>query len=181
MTVKKNIPNLITSIRIIGALCIPFLQPLKKVFFTIYILTGITDILDGFVARKYGLTSAFGAKLDSIADLLFYTLTLAKLLPVLWKALPRFIWIIVGIILVLRIISYIVAAVKFHRFASHHTWFNKVTGAFVFAIPFFLLTPAAVGFCFAVCVIGMATTLTELYFHITSANYETVKKSTVNK
>ena len=177
MAFKKNIPNIITSLRIIGALCIPFLTPLSILFFVVYTLTGVTDIFDGFIARKMNIASEFGARLDSIADLLFYTLTLTKLLPVLWKTLPRFIWFIVAVILILRTISYIIAAVKFHRFASHHTWANKVTGAFVFAIPYFLVTKAAVVFCLAVCVVGIYSTIEDLAIHIFSDAYNENTKS----
>ena len=174
---KKYIPNTITAIRIIGALLIPFLTPLGKLFFAVYTFTGITDIFDGFIARKLKVASRFGAILDSVADLLFYTLTLIKLLPVLIEKLPGFIWIIVALIFIIRTISYIIAAVRFHRFASHHTYFNKITGAFVFAIPYFLVTPYATVFCFTVCIIGVLSTLEDLLMHIFMSEYKENAKS----
>lgn len=175
--IKKNIPNLITTLRIAGALSIPFLPTLKPLFFTVYALTGVTDIFDGFLARKMGIASEFGARLDSIADLLFYTLTIVKLLPVLWEKLPRVIWFFVGLVLAVRLFSYLVAAIKFRRFASHHTWLNKITGAFVFAIPFFLVTPAASPFCFSACFIGLLSSFEELYIHLSSSSYNEKVKS----
>ena len=108
MSFKKNIPNIITSLRILGTLCIIFLNPLEFSFLAVYTATGITDVLDGLIARLSHSTSAFGAKLDSVADLLFYSISLIKLFPLLWKTLPGFIWIIVAVILLLRIISYII-------------------------------------------------------------------------
>ena len=171
MSFKKNIPNIITSFRILGTVCIIFLTPLEVPFFIAYTATGITDVLDGLIARVTHSTSSFGARLDSVADLLFYTITLIKLLPILWARLPSFIWIIVAVILILRTASYIISAIKFHRFASHHTILNKATGVMVFAIPYFLLTPLATAFCIAVCVIGLLSTTEDLYIHISSDTY----------
>lgn len=174
---RKNIPNIITLLRFLGTLCILFLTPLKLPYFAVYTATGITDLLDGLLARKLNSESALGARLDSIADLFFYTVSLVKLLPALIKILPWYIWIVVAGILVLRILSYIIAAAKFHRFAAHHTWLNKITGLFVFAVPYFLITPIAVLFCLLVCLIGVLSTVEDLYIHITSSEYDENIKS----
>ena len=68
----KNIPNFITMLRILGTICLFFVEPFTVAFFVIYSLAGITDVLDGFVARRLKATSEFGAKLDSASDLVFY-------------------------------------------------------------------------------------------------------------
>ena len=174
MSLKKHIPNFITSLRILGTVCIIFLTPLEVPFFIAYTATGVTDVLDGLIARVTHSTSSFGARLDSVADLLFYTITLIKLLPILWARLPSYIWIIVAVILILRTTSYIISAIKFHRFASHHTILNKATGVMVFAIPYFLLTPPsfATAFCLAVCLIGFLSTSEDLYIHISTNTYD---------
>ncbi len=177
MSLKKNIPNFITSLRFLGTVLIFFLTPFKPAYFTVYTLTGITDMLDGLIARKTNSTSVLGARLDSVADLCFYSVSLVKLLPILIKLLPRYIWIIVAAILVTRTISYIIAAVRFHKFASHHTLLNKLTGIFVFAVPYFLVTPIAIYFCFAVCLIGVLSTTEDLCIHIFSKKYDDNIKS----
>lgn len=177
MSFRKNIANFITLFRILGTVCIIFLSPLKLLFFIIYTVTGITDLLDGLVARMSHTASAFGARLDSVADLFFYTVTLIKLFPVLWRTLPGFIWIIVGATLFFRLVSYIIAAIKFNRFAAHHTWLNKVTGFLVFAIPYFLISPIATIYCFTVCLSGVLSTAEDLYIHISSSKYDENIKS----
>ena len=174
---RKNIPNIITILRFLGTLCILFITPLKPLYFAVYTATGVTDLLDGLLARRLNSESALGARLDSIADLCFYTVSLIKLLPALIKILPRFIWIVVACILFVRILSYIIAAAKFHRFAAHHTWFNKITGLFVFALPYFLITPIAVPFCILVCLVGVLSTVEDLYIHIISSEYDENIKS----
>lgn len=68
-----NIPNSLTTLRI-------FLIPVYLYFFysnfqnnilfagLVFILAGISDVLDGYIARKYDMTSKFGAVLDPVAD-----------------------------------------------------------------------------------------------------------------
>lgn len=163
MSFKKNIPNFITVLRILGTVSIIFLNIGSIPFFIVYTLTGATDVLDGLIARLTRSSSNFGAKLDSVADLLFYTVSLIKLLPKLLELLPGYIWVIVAVILVLRIAAYIVSGIRFHCFASNHTILNKATGVFVFAVPYMLLTPVAVIYCFCVCAIGLISTLYDLY------------------
>lgn len=175
MSYKKNIPNYITSLRIIGTLCIVFLTPMRVPFLIVYTATGFTDVLDGLIARLTKSTSDFGSRLDSIADLLFYTIMLIKLMPILWDILPSYIWIIVGVILTMRIISYIISAIRFHRFASHHTVLNKITGCMVFAIPYFLYFQLFTGYCLAVCVLGILSTAEDLYIHISTPAGESIE------
>ena len=70
----------------VTALFLLFL-PLGSVrFLAVYTLAGLTDALDGWLARKTGTASPFGARLDSIADLLFYGILILWLFPVLWKS-----------------------------------------------------------------------------------------------
>ena len=131
-----TLPNLLTALRIAGAVCMIFMPPLTQAFFIIYTLCGVSDVLDGTIARARHSESDFGARLDSIADLLFYAVMLLRIFPVLWERLPRVIWLLVAIVLLMRAASYITAAVKYRRFASLHTLLNKLTGFGVFMIPY---------------------------------------------
>ena len=143
----KNLPNSITVMRMLGTVSLLFTRPMSLCFYIIYSITGLTDVLDGFIARKFKVTSEFGAKLDSIADLLFYSVMLILLIPVLWERLNKSIWFAVLIALALRITAYILSAVKYKEFASSHSVLNKITGLCVFAVPFILLTPYASEIC----------------------------------
>ena len=87
-----NVADIITLLRISGTVLLLFLKPLSVKFFLIYALTGITDVLDGWVARRLKIDGDFGAKLDSVADLLFYAVMLSRILPILWDLLPYIIW-----------------------------------------------------------------------------------------
>ena len=66
----KNIPNALTVLRflLIPVIVIGCIE--EKYIFTIVMLTisGLTDILDGTIARKFGLISDFGKLMDPLAD-----------------------------------------------------------------------------------------------------------------
>ena len=80
---RWNTADTITSVRIVFSLVLPFLTLYSVWFFVVYTITGLTDALDGWIARKTGMDSEFGAKLDSVADLLLYSVLLIRFFPVL--------------------------------------------------------------------------------------------------
>lgn len=166
-----TIPNGITFLRIVGALVLFWLAPLSAVFYIVYTLCGLSDLLDGMVARLTGQQSEFGAKLDSLSDLLFYSVMLIKLLPTLWELLPRAIWIAVGAIILIRSMAYMVAAVRYRRFASLHTYMNKATGLVLFVVPYCLKFSFAVGYCMFVCVVAALASTEELLMHLFAKQY----------
>lgn len=177
--IKKNIPNLVTSLRIIGTLLLLFVEPLKGQFFVLYMITGITDALDGFIARKLKVSSPFGAKLDSASDLMFYTVLLIKLLPTLWFVLlPQYyIWYVVGIIVALRLFCYGYVAFKYKCFASMHTYLNKLTGLVIFCVPFALLAQDPKPWCWIVVGVAAVATVEELLMQMLGEKYRIGKKS----
>ena len=130
--------NYITLLRMLGTIGLPFLKPLSAPFFALYFFCGATDVLDGFVARKTRTTSEIGAKLDSIADLIFYTVLLILMLPDLWVMLWRWLWFWIGFILFLRLLCYIIGFLKNGKLATPHTILNKATGFLIFLVPCFL-------------------------------------------
>lgn len=97
------IPNLLTACRII--LIIPLLAilvfrpDLRWAALACFLLAGVTDILDGFVARRFSQASAFGAMFDKIADRL---LTLGAVIGLIAAQVLTGPFIVVGLILVAR-------------------------------------------------------------------------------
>ena len=179
MEVKKQslLPCAITCVRILGTVCLLFLRPLSAVFYAVYAVSGLSDVLDGYTARKLKASSEFGARLDSIADLIFYAVILIKLFPLLWRQLPHGIWYAVSAVLLIRIASYVTAAVRFRRFASVHTYLNKLTGAMVFLLPFFMGFGLTLAYSTAVCTVGGIASLEELILHITEEGYNPDRKT----
>ena len=168
---KRNIPNYITVLRIVGTAFMLFLEPLSVAFYVAYTISGVSDVLDGFIARRMKITSEFGAKLDSIADLLFYATMLLKIFPLLLQKVSTELWILVGIILGLRVCTYGIVAIKFKRFASIHTYMNKLTGLVVFLLPYLIKAPILVPFCWGASVIAVIAVIQEMVLHIRSREY----------
>ena len=162
----KNLPNSITVMRMVGTVFLLFTKPMSLCFYIVYTITGLTDVLDGFFARKLKVSSDFGAKLDSIADLLFYSVMIILLIPVLWEKLHKSIWVAVVLILGLRLTAYLLSAIKYKKFASSHSILNKITGLCVFAIPFVLLTPFPSIICWIIAVIGFFSSFDEMMMYI---------------
>ena len=125
--------NLITGIRVLASVGLLFCPALSPSFFALYLLAGLTDMIDGPVARKTHTATAFGAKLDTAADILFAAVCLVKLLPVLNIPLWLFIWI--GLIALIKIMNIVSGFVIRKRFVSVHTPMNKATGALLFLLP----------------------------------------------
>ena len=125
--------NLITILRILCSIALLFCTALSPWFYTLYITAGISDMVDGWVARKTNTVSEFGSKLDTIADIIFVVVCLVKLLPVLH--LPVWIHVWVGIIAGIKVFNIVYSYVVRKQFLADHSIPNKVTGAFLFLLP----------------------------------------------
>ncbi|MGI5825257.1 MAG: CDP-alcohol phosphatidyltransferase family protein [Bacillota bacterium] len=164
----QHLPNILTISRTIGSLLLFTTQPLSALFYTIYIFCGISDIADGGIARKFNLQTVLGAKLDSIADAVFVAVSLTLLLPVIDLTTPFLFCIF--IIILLRLLSIIAGLQKYREFTPLHTYSNKLTGIFLFCLPFFIRTDL----CFAALTITTITAVIsateELMINIISGN-----------
>jgi CDP-diacylglycerol--glycerol-3-phosphate 3-phosphatidyltransferase len=91
-----NIPNSLTLLRIamIPIFVVAFYLPFRGSHFLaclIFTLAALTDLLDGYLARKLGQISRLGAFLDPVADKLMVAIVLVLLVqrdPTPWLALP---------------------------------------------------------------------------------------------
>ena len=112
MGAKAGAANLITGTRILCSIALLFCKAFSPPFFALYVIAGLTDMIDGAVARKTRTVSEFGAKLDTAAVFVFVAVCLWKLLPKLSVPLWLWLWI-----------------------AGIPTLINKVTGVLLFALP----------------------------------------------
>ena len=99
-------------------------------FWVLYVIAGSTDMLDGFLARRWGVESKFGARLDSLADFVFVIAVGYKLFP--WLKLPAALWMMIGLIALVKIVNAISLYVVKHRIVFLHTKANKLTGFLLF-------------------------------------------------
>lgn len=176
-----NLANAVTSLRLIGAVLMIFITPLSPAFYVVYTICGLSDGIDGTIARKMGTSSEFGARLDSVSDITFYLVMFIKLMPVLWDAMPMWLWYLVGVVLAVRVCAYALAYLKYHTMAAIHTYVNKVTGALVFLIPYMLLLPCEVTLCAITAVIALIGSAEEFLIHAVSPRYQAERKSIFRK
>ncbi len=125
--------NVITGLRILISLSLLFCPVLSPTFYALYLISGLSDMADGAIARKMNTVSEFGSRFDSIADLIFVGVCLIKILPVLDIPLWMYVWtLIIAFVKVLNIIL----GYKMHkRFVALHTVMNKITGMLLFVLP----------------------------------------------
>ena len=90
---KYELPDKLTYARVlmIPAFIVTFILGMKSFAVGLYVASCITDFLDGYLARKWKQTTAFGAFLDPVADKLMVATALVLLvcqLPTWWFATP---------------------------------------------------------------------------------------------
>ena len=130
----KRIPNIITSLRILGAACLLLCDPAGAAFWVIYGLCGISDMLDGYLSRNLRAESKAGAVLDSVSDICLVACCAIRLIPVL--QIPRWLWIWAAVIVAIKIVNQASALIVCKRFCFPHTKSNKLTGLLLFiAVP----------------------------------------------
>ena len=141
----KHIPNIITILRFLGAACLLLCNPASAAFWTIYGLCGLSDMTDGYLARKLHAESKTGAVLDSIADICFIACCAIRLLPVI--RIPSWLWVWAGVIVVIKLVNQVSALIVCKGFCFPHTTANKLTGFLLFlSVPtvFWSIVPIAI-------------------------------------
>jgi CDP-diacylglycerol--glycerol-3-phosphate 3-phosphatidyltransferase len=125
--------NTITVFRIAASVILLFCPVFSPAFYVLYIAAGLSDMLDGFVARKTNTVSNLGAKLDTVADFVFVVVCLIKLLPIL--RIPAWLYIWIGMIALIKAVDIVSGFAVQKRFVAVHSVMNKVTGALLFLLP----------------------------------------------
>ncbi|MBQ2657080.1 MAG: CDP-alcohol phosphatidyltransferase family protein [Erysipelotrichaceae bacterium] len=158
---KKNLANIITITRIVATAAFLFLKVLTRPFYLVYVWCGLSDVLDGFVARSLKITSSFGSKLDTVSDLFFYSAMLYKIWPYLHNNNPAYIPVLINVIIFYRIILYIAGGFIKKTLVSRHTYINKATGLIMFFLPFLVESPYLTPYCLFNLALGYAASINE--------------------
>ena len=130
---KKQIANIITSCRILGSIGLLFCPVFSDGFYVLYLFCGLTDMVDGSIARKTGAVSSFGARLDTVADFLFVIASFVKLVPVI--RIPVWICGWAAVIAVVKLVNLVWGSTQMKQMPSLHTIANKATGLCLFLLP----------------------------------------------
>ena len=130
----KHLPNILSSLRIVGAVALLLCDVVGTTFWSLYALCGISDIADGWLARKLRCVTMKGALLDSLADICFVACCAWKLLPIL--ELPQWLWLLAGVIVAIKVVNQLSALVMYGCCCFPHTLANKWAGFLLFiAVP----------------------------------------------
>ncbi len=163
----KSSANAITIARILLVFILIFVKPLSTLFYVIYLACGISDMLDGYIARKLGVVSKLGEKLDSVADLSMVAVLIVILFPLIHFPVVIICWMIV--IAAIRLVSAIVVYVKYKTFGILHTMSNKLTGLMLFLFPLFIRWEASL---YILCLAASISAGEELCIHLIAKEYD---------
>lgn len=130
---RKHIANMVTSIRILCSIWMFFSPVFSPPFYIAYLICGVSDMADGFIARKTKSATAFGSQLDSVADFIFATVAFIKILPQI--RIPGWLWGCIFIISAIKIANMIWGFIYKKRLVFEHTVMNKITGLLLFLLP----------------------------------------------
>ena len=154
--------NAITIFRMAASIVLLLCPVFSPAFYVFYIMAGLSDMLDGFVARKTNTASRFGERLDSIADFVFVVVCLIKLLPIL--SIPAWLYGWIGSIALIKVVTIVSGFAVQKRFVPVHSVMNKVAGALLFLLPLTIPILTLKYSAIVVCAVATFAAIQEGYF-----------------
>jgi phosphatidylglycerophosphate synthase len=129
---RWNVPNALSAARLLGVPVLFVLVQREPVtgFLVLYALLGLTDVLDGRLARAWGQTSAFGSMLDAAADAAYYASTAyfaVRLFPAYVTPNLPYIAVCLGLYAALMLVS----RMRVGRILLPHTHLSRIAGVLV--------------------------------------------------
>jgi cardiolipin synthase (CMP-forming) len=134
-----NVPNAISFYRLLMFPVILFLALAgnEKWFVILLVVSLISDILDGSIARIFNVQTRFGAGLDNLADIGTYILALLGIFLFRWTQVEPHAWLLY-LFLAIFVLSYIVAFIRFGKIPGLHLY-SAVSAGYIQGIFFFIL------------------------------------------
>ena len=159
---RKQIANIITISRILSCIYLLLCPVFSISFYTMYLFCGITDMVDGTIARKTKSISELGARLDTVADSVFVVVCFVKILPLM--QFPAWVWTWIVIIAIIKIYNVILGLISRKRLVSIHTILNKFTGFLLFLLPLTFSFIEPIYSSAVVCFIATLSAINEIYY-----------------
>lgn len=125
----KNLPNILSGYRLLMFPVLLFLiyKGEENLFSLLFVINIITDVLDGWIARKFDASTPLGAKLDSLADIGSYILAVIAIFQFHWSSFEPYKWWFFSF-LFLYVFAILFSLVKFKIFPSLHLYSFKFAG-----------------------------------------------------
>jgi CDP-diacylglycerol--glycerol-3-phosphate 3-phosphatidyltransferase len=124
-----NIPNVLSGYRIVALPVLFFAMFSNNAQLFIILLSAnlVSDILDGFIARRFNMQTEFGARLDSIADIGTYICAFTGMFWFHYDFIQQHV-LEFSLLIVLYVVPQLISLIKFRRSPSLHLYSNKITG-----------------------------------------------------
>jgi cardiolipin synthase len=129
MTTRRwNVANLISLYRILAipALVTMIVTHNRPVFTTLLIVSLVSDIADGLIARSFNMRTELGARLDSIGDMGTYLISVIAIFIFEFEFVKQN-YILIALVIGLYVIEALFSLLKFKKISSFHTLFCKIT------------------------------------------------------
>ncbi len=160
--------NTITLFRIAASIVLLFCLVFSPAFYAFYIAAGLSDMLDGIVARKTNTVSKPGAILDTIADFVFVVVCLIKLLPIL--SIPAWLYGWIGMIALIKAVNIVSGFAVQKKFVAVHSAMNKAAGVLLFLLPLMISVLPLKFSAIVVCTAATFAAIQEGHFIRTASN-----------
>ena len=147
--------------------------PARRALVVLFVTAMVTDVVDGWWARRLGTVSDRGAALDSFADAALATSVAAAVAVTVEWATGSWAWWAISAVASIRLAGLCVTLTRFKVVSIAHTWGNKATGLVVAAVALWALASGRLDDrCVAVaCVVAAAAALEELTMAATTVVY----------
>lgn len=124
-----NIPNVLSGYRILAlpVLFYALFSNNSRLFIILLSANLVSDILDGFIARRFNMQTEFGARLDSIADIGTYICAFTGMFYFHFGFIQEHVFEF-SLMMTMYIIPQVISLIKFRRSPSLHLYSNKITG-----------------------------------------------------
>lgn len=174
----KYVPNILSVLRIVLSPVIVATADEPMVLAALMLFSGLTDAVDGIIARRFGCRTTLGARLDSLGDWAFFA-AVGWVFCTRYESVVRACLTELLLVLVIRVVAVGVGWVRFGRVISVHTVGNKLSGmlAFVLLVRIVLRGPVPVGIMRAVLVVAIAAALEEVVILLRSRTPDPDRRS----
>lgn len=159
LSVFRHVPNAISAARIVATpvLVLLALAGREDPFKWLLLAALLSDIVDGLIARSFGLTSALGTRLDTLADTLLWVAAIAGI----WKFHPELVTehgIVVAAVIGAWVTEHVVSLVRYGKLTSFHTYLVRISayalGIFVMSLFLWGVQPSLLFFAAGLSILG---------------------------
>ena len=177
-----NLPNIISVSRLIISGLLFFLGEYPILFTILYLYCGLSDVFDGYLARRWKVESDLGAKLDSLGDFLFYILITVVFFIHTEVMKENVVLLFVISVFAIKLLNLIITKARFKHWGMMHTIANKLSGLLIyFMLPVYILFPLfPVIIAIIIVLIALLATIEEGLILLTAKQYNINQKSIFN-